>query len=151
MDASGVYRELYSTNSGCGPLRSEQLFCKGVEDRRQLLDGSPTAAPILLLIHYPSGHTDNVVLTDRAPATRVIRAHGIGPPSPDSPSLLAVHNVFPVKMAADANYHPAYPKDIIDISLNQRITEMTSWFHQGKSNMIVMFGHSQHTFDVAIT
>ena len=146
-----------------GLFTSEQFSCKGVDDRRQLPDGSPTAAPILLLLHYPSGHTDNVVLTDRAPATRVIRAHGIAPPSPDSPSLLAVHNVFPIKMAAEygqhggirvrkapeTNFHPAYPKDVIDISVNQRITEMTSWFHQGKSKLVVMFGHSQHTFDVA--
>jgi hypothetical protein len=160
-----LHQRLKAKEEACvraGTFDAMHFTCRGVEERFQLPDGSPTAAPIVLLLHYPSGHTDNVVLTEQAPATRLIRAHGIDPPSSTEPSLLGVYNVIPVKMAAE---HGAgggmkvrqlindkgprsYPAEVTNIAVRSRIEDLYTWLSSGQSKMVVMVGTSSHTKDV---
>jgi hypothetical protein len=136
--------------------------CKTVENRYQFPDGSPTAAPIVLMLHYPSAHTDSIVLTDRAPATRLIRSHQIMPPANDKPSLHAVYNLFPVKVEAewgvgggiktrrmptDAN-HRNYPERVLAIAVKRRVNDLYSWLLTGQTKMVLLFGSSNHTVNV---
>jgi hypothetical protein len=138
---------------------SAENFVLPVDNRFQLLDGSISSAPVILLLHYPNQHNDSKVLTDQASSTRYVLDFDIEPPSPTKPGLLAVLNSFPVKCFVDGQTkgiqvaplgresRKTYPIGLVRVALDQRITRFTEIFDTGVSKVIFGMGQD-HTLDI---
>ena len=128
------------------------------QEQFQTLDGSITAAPITLLLHFPNAHTDGAVLTYKAYSTRYIKSFDIATPSSVKPGQIAVINAVPVKSHVDGETNSiqvapipgkpraVYPASITKLAVDHRVDVFINQLKNDPTDRLLVAygsGHSQ--------